>query len=76
MTKALIVGDVHLGKGLNIGKPGIGTSLNSRVIDQVKLLDWVVERGLEFNVELIVLTGDIWEDVKPHYALVNLFIKF
>jgi exonuclease SbcD len=76
MTVGIIVGDVHLGKGVNIGKPGIGNALNSRVLDQVKLLDWIVDQCLSVDAELIILTGDIWEDVKPHYALVDLFFKF
>ena len=64
MTVGIIVGDVHLGKGVNIGKPGIGNALNSRVLDQVKLLDWIVDQCLSVDAELIILTGDIWEDVK------------
>lgn len=76
MSATLIVGDVHLGKYLSIGKPGIGSALNSRVADQVKLLDWVFDQAIEHNVQTIIFTGDICEDPKPDYALVNIFIQF
>lgn len=76
MTIALIVGDLHLGKGLNIGRPAVGSALNSRVADQIKLLDWILDRILEHNAEVLILTGDIYEDAKPDYILVNIFINF
>ncbi len=76
MTAALIVGDLHLGKSPNLGKPGIGTALNSRIIDQINLLDWLLDQAMEYNVELIVLTGDIFQDVKPDYTVVNIFFDF
>jgi len=76
MTKYLIVGDIHLGKGLSIGKPGIGNALNSRVVDQVKLLDWVIDQAIDNNVESVIITGDICEDPKPDYALIDIFLEF
>jgi DNA repair exonuclease SbcCD nuclease subunit len=76
MSATLIVGDLHLGKGLSIGKPGIGNAINSRVADQVKLLDWTFDQALEHDVHTIIFTGDICEDPKPDYVLVNIFIQF
>lgn len=76
MSVTIIVGDVHLGKGLAMGKPAIGSALNSRVADQVKLLDWIVDKAIEQNAETLILTGDIYEDPKPDYVLVNIFINF
>jgi exonuclease SbcD len=73
---ALIVGDLHLGKGLSIGKPGVGTTLNSRIVDQIRLLDWVVEQAITEHVSSIILTGDICEAVKPDYILLELFVDF
>lgn len=76
MSKTLIVGDIHLGKGISIGKNGIGTALNSRIADQVKLLDWVIDQAVDNGVDCMILTGDIFEDVKPDPAVVNIFFKF
>lgn len=76
MSKTLIVGDVHLGKGIGIGKPGIGSTLNSRVVDQFRLLDWVLDQAIEIHAGAIILTGDICEDVKPDYVLIELFVEW
>lgn len=76
MSKTLIVGDLHIGKGLSIGKPGIGNSYNSRIIDQLNILNWIIDITDERNVERIVLTGDIFEDLKPPYYQSKLFIDW
>ncbi|MDP2683535.1 MAG: metallophosphoesterase [bacterium] len=76
MSKYLIVGDLHLGKGLSIGKPGIGNALNSRIVDQMKLLDWVTDQAIDNEVSTIIFTGDICEDAKPDYILIEMFIEF
>lgn len=76
MSNALIVGDIHLGRGLSIGKPGIGSTLNSRIVDQIRLLDWVIEQAVSEHVSSIILTGDICEAVKPDYILLELFVDF
>src|SRR3972149_1767402 len=76
MSITLIVGDVHLGKGVGIGKPGIGNSLNSRIVDQIQLLDWVLDRAIEINASAIILTGDICQDIKPDYVLIELLIEW
>ncbi len=76
MSKTLIVGDIHLGKGVSIGKPGIGNALNSRIVDQVKLLDWVIDQAVDNEVSSVILTGDICEDPKPDYVLIEIFIEF
>lgn len=76
MSNTLIVGDLHLGKGLTIGRPGFGLGLNSRIADQFKLLDWVLEQALQRNVTVIIFTGDIYEDVKPDYILSDAFIQW
>lgn len=76
MSTVIILGDVHIGKGTSIGKSGIGTALNSRVIDQGNLLDWTLDQALESNSEHIIITGDIFEDPKPHPSLICLFIDW
>ena len=76
MSVTLIVGDIHLGKSTGIGKPGIGSALNSRIVDQLRLLDWVLEQAIEVNASAIILTGDVCEDVKPDYVLIELFVEW
>ena len=76
MTSAIILGDVHLGKGTNIGKGGVGSTLNSRIVDQLNLLDWTLERAVEHHSDHIILTGDVFEEPKPHPALITLFISW
>jgi DNA repair protein SbcD/Mre11 len=76
MTSILILGDVHLGAGQNLGKQSVGSALNSRVIDQLNLLDWTYEQAVDNNIHHIVLTGDIFEEPKPHYSLVVLFLDW
>lgn len=76
MSVTLIVGDVHLGKGLGMGRPGIGSYLNGRIIDQFKLLDWILEQAIENHVSAIIFTGDICEEVKPDYSLIVFFVAW
>lgn len=74
--KSLILGDVHLGKGLSIGKPGSGGVLNSRLQDQINLLDWTLETAIENDVDTIIITGDIYDDARPHPEIIQIFMKW
>lgn len=76
MTTAVILGDPHIGKGTSIGKAGIGATLNSRIVDQLNLLDWTLDRALEHHAEHIIITGDVFEEPKPHPALIVLFMHW
>lgn len=76
MSVTLIVGDVHLGKSTSIGRPGIGNALNSRIQDQIKLLYWCLDQAQKHNAGAIILTGDICEDPKPEYFLIEVFIDW
>jgi DNA repair exonuclease SbcCD nuclease subunit len=76
MSHAIILGDVHLGKGTSIGKTGVGSNLNSRVADQLNLLDWTLEQALERGADQIIITGDVFEDPKPHPTLITMFIAW
>ena len=73
--KILIVGDVHLGKGTSLGKISPASIYNSRHLDQISLLFWILEQVKTLNIETIVLTGDIFEDAKPDYPLVQVFLQ-
>lgn len=76
MSVIAVIGDPHIGRSLSIGKPGVGNALNSRVIDQISLLDWSLDQCVENDVETIIIAGDIFHDSRPDYRFVNLFIKF
>lgn len=76
MSSAILLGDPHLGKGVNIGKTGIGSNLNSRVADQLNLLDWTLDQAVERGADTIIITGDVFEDPKPHPALITMFISW
>lgn len=76
MTNAIILGDVHLGKGTAIGKGGVGSTLNSRIVDQLNLLDWTLDAAVENHSDHIIITGDVFEEPKPHPMLITLFISW
>ncbi len=76
MLNVIILGDVHLGKGTNIGKAVLGANLNSRVADQLNLLDWTLDRAIEHHAEHIIITGDVFEEPKPHPSLLTLFVSW
>jgi DNA repair protein SbcD/Mre11 len=76
MSKVAILGDPHLGKGTGIGKTGIGSNLNSRVADQLNLLDWTLDQAIDQGAEHIIITGDVFEDPRPHPTLITLFVSW
>lgn len=76
MAKFLGIGDPHLGKSVSLGKQGIGTSLNSRIVDQVNLLEWSLETAILEECTHIVVFGDVFEDPKPATYLITLFISW
>lgn len=74
--KTLIVGDVHLGKGLSQGKSLPGHIFNSRILDQILLLDWIFDVSMQKQINNVVFTGDIFEESKPDFVLLQIFIDF
>lgn len=72
----ICVGDPHLGKTLGLGKVGIGTTINSRLEDQLNLLDWILERAIELHVSDIIFTGDMYEDPKASPQLIVLLMAW
>lgn len=76
MTKCLILGDLHIGKGISIGKPAEHGKLNSRVQDQIDLLNWAHDLCLERGVETIFITGDVYQDYRPHPAVIGIFMRW
>jgi exonuclease SbcD len=76
MSVSVILGDLHIGRSQNLGKPGIGSALNSRLVDQITILDWTLERCLDEMAENLILTGDIFQDAKPHPTVISIFVSW
>jgi DNA repair exonuclease SbcCD nuclease subunit len=72
----LILGDIHLGSGIAIGKPAEQGNLNSRVQDQIDLLNWCYEYCLDKHIEHIAITGDVYQDSRPHPAIIGIFMRW
>lgn len=75
MSKFIIVGDPHLGKSTH-AKNIPGSLFNSRILDQIKILDWILEQALALDCTRIVLTGDVFDDPKPPTYLISSFIEW
>lgn len=76
MSSIIILGDPHVGGSTSIGKINIGSALNSRIADQINLLDWVLEQAVDNNACHIIITGDIFEEPRPHPTLITLFVSW
>jgi DNA repair exonuclease SbcCD nuclease subunit len=76
VSLSILVPDVHLGKSLSLGKAGIGSQYNSRIDDQVRLLEWILEQAIELVVSDLILSGDIFESVRPEPYLMAIFIAW
>jgi exonuclease SbcD len=75
MSQIIILGDPHIGKSINLGKLGIG-AINSRVLDQLKLLDWTLEQAIDDLANDIIITGDVFEEPKPSPQLITFFMNW
>lgn len=73
--KALIVGDVHLDKGTSIGKNYGPGKLNSRNEDKFRLLKWIQNKAIEYDVKNVIFTGDIFENYNADNVIVQLFFS-
>jgi DNA repair exonuclease SbcCD nuclease subunit len=76
MNKTMIVGDPHLGGMSVIGKPVIGSQLNSRVVDQFNILEWILHQAIDHEVSTIIITGDVFDHPKPPSEIVVLLIEW
>lgn len=72
----LILGDLHIGKGINIGKPAQLGKLNSRIQDQIDLLEWALQYTVNYNLQNIILTGDVYQEPRPHPTVIAIFLKW
>ena len=74
--KTLIIGDLHLGRSISLGKPSVDGSLNSRLSDQIKLLNWCIDLAICKDVSRIIITGDIFHELKPDTNMVVIFMDW
>lgn len=72
--KLLILGDLHIGKGLSIGRPAENGKFNSRIQDQINLLNWVRDLCVDKGIKDIFITGDVYQDYRPHPAVIGIFM--
>lgn len=72
----LVIGDPHIGGSLQMGKMAIGSSFNSRVIDQNNLLEFSLDQAVSRGIDTLIITGDTWEEPSPKPNLITLFIAF
>jgi exonuclease SbcD len=71
-----IIGDLHIGSGYSLGKLDPKTQLNSRLIDFSNTFDNIIDEFISRNVELIILTGDIFDTRHPTSAQLNVLSKY
>jgi DNA repair exonuclease SbcCD nuclease subunit len=70
----LIVGDLHLRNDGNTHKTATGS--NSKLEDQAALLNWVMNKAVEFNCKDIITTGDVFEFPKPHFSVIEAYVSW
>lgn len=72
--KILFVPDIHIGNSLNYGK--VINGQNSKITDKKELLDFTYDVVEDNEVDLVILTGDIWEttNLRPNY--ISMFFDF
>jgi exonuclease SbcD len=76
MSVTVILGDAHIGGSISMGKTALGSNLNSRIIDQIYLLDWTLQQCIDNNATTLIMTGDVFDDPKPHPAIISQLIMF
>jgi exonuclease SbcD len=76
MSSFQIIGDPHIGKGTNLGRAVIGSNINSRVIDQINLLEWNLQKAIDNDISHIILTGDVFDDPKPSTSIISTFLSW
>lgn len=73
--KVGIIGDTHFGAAYNLGRVDPATQLNSRLLDFSKTFNHIIDEFIKRDVELVILTGDIFETRHPTSAQLNAFSK-
>lgn len=70
-----VIGDVHIGAGFTLGKIDPETQLNSRLLDYQNTFNSIIDKFVDRQVEVVVLTGDVFESRNPHPSQLNILCK-
>lgn len=70
-----VIGDLHMGGAYNLGKLDQRTQLNSRLLDFSNTFNNIINDFLKRNVEVVLLTGDIFDTRHPTSAQLDVFSK-
>lgn len=73
--KALVLGDPHFGGGFNIGRVDPHRQINSRLIDQSNLFNYVTDYCVANGINTLILTGDIFESRRPTASETAIFAE-
>lgn len=73
--KISVLGDLHFGCGLSLGKTDPQTQLNTRLLDYAQTFNIIIDDFEKRNVKLVVLTGDIFDSRHPSTAVINVFTE-
>lgn len=69
-----ILGDTHFGGGYSLGKiVDPNRQINSRLVDYSNTFDYFADFVISNNISHVIITGDIFEQRKPHASELSLF---
>ena len=74
--KILAIGDLHIGGSMNLGTVDKDTQVNTRLLDFSATLNWILDKGIEAGVKVLVLPGDCFETKIPTPSQLNIFSRF
>lgn len=72
MPKILHFSDLHLDGGLQFGSVDPATGMNTRFLDRVKILDFIVDHAIKNKVDIVLSTGDITNTPHPSTTTIEI----
>lgn len=76
MSKFIILGDVHLGKSSPTNKTSSDSFISKKLSDQLRILNWTLDKALFEMARDIIITGDVFEEPKPDPEIINQFMQW
>lgn len=73
--KLAILGDTHFGKGYSIGKIDSKQQLNTRLLDYINTMNFVIDHCRDNKISHLIITGDIFEHKRPEASQTKVFSK-
>lgn len=74
MIKLLHLADVHIGME-NYGRLDSTSGLNSRILDFLRRLSQAIDIGLEREVDICILAGDVYKNQRPNPTIQREFAR-